>query len=163
MPNYVDKAIFHDLLMSYKLRKSRKVYNQIGRIFIEIAQRFSRYPRFINYSSDLKAEMESSSLYVMCKYMDNYDPKKGDPFSYFTMFCYNCCLQVVYQFYKDRDMFTSYTFLENLDDNFTSKDLMRKYKELPKTVEGDLKSLLKDIEDIDKIEIPDCKKESDDE
>jgi hypothetical protein len=155
MPNYVDKDEFRILLAKYKKTKSKKLYNQIGKIFISIAERFSRYPRFINYSADIKMDSKSDSIFYMIKYMDNYDEKKGDPFSYFTMYAYNAFLMNVYKFYKTRDMFESYTFIENMDDDFMSRDLMKKYKEIPKIVQGDLKALLKDIEDIDKIQVKD--------
>jgi DNA-directed RNA polymerase subunit RPC12/RpoP len=189
MPNYVDNKDFLNLILQYKKRKTKKVANQIGRIFINIATNYIRSPCFVNYSTDLKQDMLSSAIFFMWKYLDGYrlyfcssckhkwmdESKKcpncnsqniiyrDNPLAYYTSFAFNAYLQILNEWHKQKEIFTSYTFLENLDDNFSSKDLMRKYKEIPKVVTGNIKELLKEIEEVDKLELPDCKKESEEE
>ena len=81
---YVDNKKFHSYLVEYKATGSRKAYNEIGKIFLMIAQRHLTKSCFINYSDDRKEEMIGNSVLRMCKNISSFNTEKKDPFGYFT-------------------------------------------------------------------------------
>lgn len=99
MAIYVNNKEFHGHLTEYKLNNSRKSYNEIGKIFLLIAQRLLNKSCFINYSDDRKEEMIGNAVLRMCKNIDSFDLEKKDPFSYFTTVATN----EVYQFINNQN------------------------------------------------------------
>jgi DNA-directed RNA polymerase specialized sigma24 family protein len=114
--NYIKNKDFHALLKEYFSTKSRKAYNEIGKNFVLIAKNYLNKPMFINYSEDRKEEMVSDAVYIMTKYMKNYDPEKyNNPLAYFTSFAHNANLQLIKKYKKRSDMFVSLDLTENVD------------------------------------------------
>lgn len=112
MALYVDNKMFHHLLVEYKETQSRKAYNEIGKIFLMIAQRFLNKANFINYSDDRKEEMVSNAVLRMCKKIDSFDTMKKDPFSFFTEVTKNEILQFINDQNKRDKVFVTFTQLQ---------------------------------------------------
>lgn len=95
--NYIDKVVFYNELKKHKeVCKQCKKNNQdepmlpnyIGECFILIANKFSNYPKFINYS--YKDEMILDGIEHCMKYWRSFDVDKYDnPFAYFTKIMYH--------------------------------------------------------------------------
>ena len=109
MANYVDNKHFHKLLVEYKETGSRKAYNEIGKIFLMIAQRHLNLGCFMNYSEDRKEEMIGNSVLRMCNKINSFDLTKKEPFSYFTEVTKNEVRQFLNK-QKDKDtLFINFT------------------------------------------------------
>ena len=124
---YVNNKDFHRYLVEYKETGSRKSYNEIGKIFMLIAQRFLNKSCFINYSEDRKEEMVGNAVLRMCKNIASFNLEKKDPFSYFTTVTTN----EVYQFIngqKDRDKLFI-TFSEHEHEQLRKNINERKFEE----------------------------------
>lgn len=117
MANYIDNDEFLNEIIEYRKTGSKKYYNKIGEKFQLIARNFLNSPKFINYTVDRKAEMESDAVYFMLKYMKNYKTDRPNPFSYFTMIAYNSFLQNIKKYKIRSKMFTSLDFNENIEYN----------------------------------------------
>jgi len=113
--HYVDNKEFLEILRKYDKTGSRKYYEKLGVIFQKIARNFLNKPNFINYTPDRKAEMESDAVFVMLKYMKNFDLTRTNPFSYFTMIAYNSFVQNIKKYKTKQNLFVSLDFNENLD------------------------------------------------
>lgn len=108
MAVYVNNKEFHRYLLDYKNTGNRKSYNEIGKIFLLIAQRLLNKSCFINYSDDRKEEMIGNAVLRMCKNINGFDLEKRDPFAFFTTVATN----EVYQFINNQNerdrVFTSF-------------------------------------------------------
>lgn len=115
MAKYVNNKKFNALLKEYEETQDKKVFNEIGKIFLLISQNLLNKTNFINYSQDRKEEMVSDATYFMTKYVDRYDTDKKNPFSYFTRVAYNAFLQNINDYNKRDDMFKPIEYIENFD------------------------------------------------
>ena len=95
MAIYVDNKKFHEMLIEYKETKSRKIFNQIGKIFLLIAQRMLNKANFINYTQDRKDEMISDATFLMTKYINSFDTTLKNPFAYFSQCCFHACVKYI--------------------------------------------------------------------
>jgi hypothetical protein len=146
--NYVNNEDFRNLLIKAKQKRTRKVMNDIGRIFIDITERYIRTPCFINYTDDIKNEMKSTAIFYMIKYFDRYDETKLNPLAYFTQIAFHGFLQILNQFHKNNDIYISLNFIENLDE-LNGKEIVKRYREIPKSADGNLQKILEDLEKVD--------------
>lgn len=122
MANYVNNAQFHQLLVDYKKTGSRKTYNEIGKIFLIIAERMLHKLNFINYSYDRKCEMTSLACLYMIRYLNNYNPLiSTNPFSYFSQYAFNAYLQVIATHKKRDETFLSIENSTNKDNVYASE------------------------------------------
>jgi hypothetical protein len=121
MSNYCNDKEFLELIKEYQRTKSKKLHNEIARIFISIAEGYLRKSSFINYTEDRKKEMISDSTYYMCKKIDTYDTTREKPFPYFTSFVKNAVNQYLNERNKYNSMFTSIEYLENFNDRESDK------------------------------------------
>ena len=92
--HYVNNAMFTQLLIDYyndpDSRLGKKRYEQIGNIFLMLANRVASAANFSGYTSDIKEEMVQNAIFTMIKNLDKYDHDKYDnPFSYFTTIAIN--------------------------------------------------------------------------
>jgi len=115
MAEYVNNKEFHSLLKEYRLTKSKKTYEQIGKIFLLIARNLLNKSNFINYTQDRKDEMVSDAVYYMCRYVDKFDVERKNPFAYFTMIARNAFLQSINDYSKKDSMFTSIEYIDNCE------------------------------------------------
>lgn len=95
----------------------RKTKEKLGAIFLKIIQGVSRMPEFNNKSVSytLKEDMKSEGIWIMYNYVNRYDSRKTNPFSYFTEMAKNAFrhqrdLDKTYQ-----DRFKGTDHLENMD------------------------------------------------
>lgn len=116
MANYVENKEFSELLIDYSNTKNRKSYQTIGKIFQKITENIIRMPSFVNYPLSLKQDMVSDALYLMVRYLDRFDISRDNPFSYFTMICFNAYLLNIKRYYLHNDRYLSLDFIDNLDD-----------------------------------------------
>lgn len=99
--HYINNKDFLDALIEYqadvKLKvdageKKPYVTDYIARCFLQIAQRLSYRPNFINYT--YKDDMISDGLENCLAYMHNFNPdKSNNPFAYFTQIIYYAFLR----------------------------------------------------------------------
>jgi hypothetical protein len=117
---YVNNQKFLELLKEYSKTHDRKTYNEIGKIFLKIAQNILNRPSFINYSTDRHQDMISSACLLMVKYMKNFDVKQYNPFAYFSQICFMAFLQYLNDQNKRDAVFVS---LEKLYGHLSLKNL----------------------------------------
>jgi len=84
--HYIDNEQLLKLLRQYKKTKDKGVSEELGQAFKLIVDRLSYSRQYINYTEEWKNEMKSDALFNCCRYLDNFDEKKGkNAFAYFTM------------------------------------------------------------------------------
>lgn len=88
---YIDNGKFYSLVKEYLRQKPpRQITEELGDMFILLANNIARRKEYINYSEDWKNEMKSDALYYCTKYADRFNPKKYDnPHAYFSMISIN--------------------------------------------------------------------------
>ena len=94
--HYIDNKVFYAEMVKWKKewKKAKKanlplppVTDYIGRCFLNIAERLSYRPNFINYP--YRDEMFGDGIENCLMYAANFNPKKSkNPFSYFTQIIY---------------------------------------------------------------------------
>lgn len=92
MAHYINNKKFLEEISLYREKvieskeqgtKKPRLPNYIGECFLQIAERLSRKPNFINYP--FRDEMKSDGIENCVLYVDNFDPaKSSNPFAYFT-------------------------------------------------------------------------------
>ena len=117
MAIYVNNAEFYALLVEYNETGSRKAYNEIGKIFLLIAQRMLNKPSFLNRTDDRKQEMVSDATMLCVRYIKSFNTKYTNPFAYFSQIAYNSFRNYVNLEKEHAELFTSIEYL-------TSKDSM---------------------------------------
>lgn len=98
-----------------RLKRVDRYKNILGRSFLKITEGLCKKPCFINYDQSRKQEMMSDATYFMTIYIDRYNCERDNPFAYFTQIAYNAFLQNINRVNKNREMFTSLNYIENLD------------------------------------------------
>ena len=111
---YVNNAEFQQHLVHYFAHKDRASNEKIGKIFMTIAQRILHKPCFINYTPDRKDDMISDATYFMVKYMNSYDPARGNPFAFFSQIAFNGFRQNINKVKKRSAIFVPLTYLDNV-------------------------------------------------
>jgi hypothetical protein len=123
MANYVNNKQFRKLLSEYKITKDKKIYNEIGKIFLLIATRHLNKTHFIGYTQDRKNEIISDAVYSMCRYIDKYDEKiSTNAFSYFTEYAKNSTLLYLNNRKKYDEFFKSIDYIESIDSESVNLD-----------------------------------------
>lgn len=99
--HYVDNKQLYTVILDYKQQLNDALANEqpkpqipdyVGKCILQIAQRLSTKPNFINYS--YREEMISDGIENCISYFDNFDPSKSDnPFAYFTQIIYYAFLR----------------------------------------------------------------------
>ena len=117
---YCKNSDFLKMLKKYEQTKDRRTKNEIGKTFVQIAERFLRKASFVDYTEDRKKEMVSDATYYMWRFIGNFDLTQKNPFSFFT----TIVKHAVYQYLNDRKkydaMFTCVDyvdFFKKHDDN----------------------------------------------
>lgn len=117
--HYVDNKQLYTVIIDYKARveeakKQNKPKPQIpdyvGLCILQIANRLSTKPNFINYS--YREEMISDGIENCISYFDNFDPSKSDnPFAYFTQIIYFAFLRRIQK--EKKQVYTKHKIAEN--------------------------------------------------
>lgn len=131
--NYVDNKRFFELMKQYKEMKAQaeengtqrpRIPEEIGSIFILIAERLSSRYNFYQYS--YKDEMVSDGILNAVEAIDNFNPDFGfNPFSYFTQIMYWAFVRRIKIEKKSRTTITNMMFdIDHFEvqdhDNFQS-------------------------------------------
>ncbi len=154
--HYVDNKQLYAVILEYKrnveeAKKENKpkpmIPNYVGECVLQIANRLSTKPNFINYS--YREEMICDGIENCVSYFDNFDPSKSDnPFAYFTQIIYYAFLRRIQKekkqvYIKHKTAEHSMLFNELVDmgdnddvtftiqefDNETISDFMRSFEE----------------------------------
>jgi len=104
--NYVDPIEFRDQIVEYY--KTGIIPDKLATAIQEIATRLSFRPNFINYT--YREEMVGDALVKMVKALveQKFDPKKGNPFSYFTKIAFHAFCKRIKGEKKQRQTITEY-------------------------------------------------------
>lgn len=99
--HYVDNKQLFAVIVEHKAnialaieenRPPPVIPDYVGKCILQIAQRLSTKPNFVNYS--YRDEMISDGIENCISYFDNFDPSKSDnPFAYFTQIIYYAFLR----------------------------------------------------------------------
>lgn len=119
MAVYVENEKLLNLLIEYKNTGNKRAYNEIGKMFLLIAEKFLNRLSFINYTEDRKYEMISEATYIMCRYITKFDVSKTQPFAYFTQICKNAVLQYIKERKKIDETFKSIEYIDHLDNQLS--------------------------------------------
>jgi DNA-directed RNA polymerase specialized sigma24 family protein len=77
-----------------KYKETGKISNELGEMFVKIAENLSNRPNFIGYT--WKEEMIGEAVLTCIKYSKNFDPDKStNPFGYISRFCYNAFVEYI--------------------------------------------------------------------
>lgn len=117
--HYVDNKQLYFTIIDYKSRveeakKQNKpkpvIPDYVGLCILQIANRLSTKPNFINYS--YREEMISDGIENCISYFDNFDPTKSDnPFAYFTQIIYYAFLRRIQK--EKKHVYTRHKLAEN--------------------------------------------------
>ncbi len=119
--HYVDNQLFFEEMCKWKklvieaeeVEDPRPpVTEYIGTCFMEIAERLSHRPNFINY--EYREEMVGDGIENCLMYAHNFNPEKSkNPFSYFTQIIYYAFLRRIQK--EKKQMYVKYKLIEELD------------------------------------------------
>lgn len=117
--HYVDNKQLYTVIIDYKNRVAEAKKNNldkpqipdyVGLCILQIANRLSTKPNFINYS--YREEMISDGIENCISYFDNFDPSKSDnPFAYFTQIIYYAFLRRIQK--EKKQVYTKHKIAEN--------------------------------------------------
>ncbi len=117
--HYVDNKQLYTVIIDYKNRVAEAKKNNfdkpqipdyVGLCILQIANRLSTKPNFINYS--YREEMISDGIENCISYFDNFDPAKSDnPFAYFTQIIYFAFLRRIQK--EKKQVYTKHKIAEN--------------------------------------------------
>ena len=115
---YVNNKDFQLSLIEYfdsKNEERRKQLKEtIGKIFLIISERILNKPCFINYTKDRKDDMVSDATFFMVKYVDRYDPTRGNPFAFFSQIAFNAFRQNINKVKKRTNLFVPLNYIDNV-------------------------------------------------
>ena len=119
--NYVNNADFLQAMIEYRemVQQADKEGNQrpvvpvyIGKCILQIANRLSHKPNFINYS--FREEMISDGIENCLQYIDNFNPEKSNnPFAYFTQIIYFAFLRRIEK--EKKNLYVKYKLTEQMN------------------------------------------------
>ena len=119
--NYVNNADFLQAMIEYRemVQQADKDGNQrpvvpvyIGKCILQIANRLSHKPNFINYS--FREEMISDGIENCLQYIDNFNPEKSNnPFAYFTQIIYFAFLRRIEK--EKKNLYVKYKLTEQMN------------------------------------------------
>lgn len=112
------QIVFEDKI--YTSESLAKVYdrvnNEVGKLYVKVAEGMMKRPNFINYPPDQKTEMISDALYFMTRAGERYDVNYPNPFAYFSQITFNSFLQSIKNMKKRISTFVCVDHLENFDN-----------------------------------------------
>jgi len=116
--NYINNPDFLQAMIEYRnmVREAEQnskprpiVPTYIGKCIMQIANRLSHKPNFINYS--FREEMISDGIENCLQYIDNFDPdKSNNPFAYFTQIIYFAFLRRIEK--EKKNLYVKYKVTE---------------------------------------------------
>jgi len=158
---YVDNKHFLKLILAHKkaIKSAEKkglpkprIPEEIGKIFLMMAEKICGRYNFCNYSHEWLQEMQSDGLLHCIKYICNFDPKKSkNPFGFFSQILYFTYVnriksekkQSAIRFQSIEKAILSGVFSKELDDpRKVFSDMMRNREEkkaLEKTPDPEVK------------------------
>jgi DNA-directed RNA polymerase specialized sigma subunit len=117
--HYVDNKEFLRYMMAFKEETKiaredgdpdPRVPDDIGKIFMSIANRLSYKSNFINYA--FREDMISDGIENCIQYIHNFNPEKSkNPFAYFTQIIYYAFLRRIQK--EKKQLYVKYKSLEN--------------------------------------------------
>ena len=121
--HYVDNAVFFEEMCKWKklvieaseMDEPRPpITEYIGTCFMEIAERLSHRPNFINY--EYREEMVGDGIENCLMYAHNFNPEKSkNPFSYFTQIIYYAFLRRIEK--EKKQNYIKFKILETAEDS----------------------------------------------
>jgi hypothetical protein len=86
-----------------RYKETGKISNELGEMFVKIAENLSNRPNFIGYT--WKEEMIGEAVLTCIKYSKNFNPDKSkNPFGYISRFCYNAFVEYIKKQKKHGDI-----------------------------------------------------------
>ena len=126
--NYVNNADFLQAMIEYRdsvreaeaNKKPRPIVpTYIGKCIMQIANRLSHKPNFINYS--FREEMISDGIENCLQYIDNFNPDKSkNPFAYFTQIIYFAFLRRIEK--EKKNLYVKYKLTEEVNVHQQTSD-----------------------------------------
>jgi hypothetical protein len=117
--HYVDNKQLQEVMVEYKTAvleaeekglPAPRVPEYVGECVLQIANRLSTKPNFINYS--YREEMISDGIENCMCYINNYDPfEYSNPFAYFTQIIYYAFLRRIQK--EKKQLYVKHKALEN--------------------------------------------------
>lgn len=74
---------------------------RLGRMFMEMANRYLGSPNFVQYTREMKQDMASMAVARMLKSLPRYNFDFGNPFAYFTQIAWACAMTYLTRYYND--------------------------------------------------------------
>lgn len=98
--------------------KANKLKEEIATIFVKIVSGIMSTYEFNNVEVDysMRMDMQSEALWDMNLYIDRFDTRLKNPFSYFTEIAKNACRRMKESNKQWRYKFQTVDFSDNLDD-----------------------------------------------
>ena len=117
--NYVNNKTFLEYLVTYKTSPNQKLFNELGKIFLRIAQRYITKPKFMGYSKDRQDEMVSDAcMFMITSGIRDFDPAiSTNAFSYFTQVSHNSFLQHINKTKLRESRCSNLNYIDKLEES----------------------------------------------
>jgi len=104
--------------------KVKQIEAELAQMFYQIIDGLILVPEFNNSKIPfwLKSDMKSQGIWTMYSYIERYDVRKTNPFSYFTEIAKNGFRKVKDEYNLQQTRCTSSDFSENLDNEFADSN-----------------------------------------
>jgi hypothetical protein len=97
------------------MKRYDRVNNEIGKLYVKVADGMMKRPNFINYPPDQKIDMISDALFYMTRAGERYDVNKANPFAYLSQITFNSFLLSIKNMKKRIATVVCVDHLENFD------------------------------------------------
>lgn len=87
----------------------------LGATFLAISKGRISTPQFLKFTHYDRDEMVSNATFTMLRYVDRFDCRKTNPFSYFTQTAFHAFVAYINELNKYENVHKSIDYLENLD------------------------------------------------
>ncbi len=102
-----------------RTKELRKVKESIATMFSLIIDGVLTLPEFNNQNMNqyplLKSDMKSDAMWTTYNYIDRFDTRRKNPFSYFTEMAKNACRQKKDEFFTNQLRYPSLEHIENME------------------------------------------------
>lgn len=109
---YVDGIKFDETTLN---KHYERLNNEIGQLYVKVADGMMKRPNFINYPPDQKIDMISDALFYMNRAGERYDINKANPFAYLSQITFNSFLLSIKNMKKRISQVVCVDHLENFD------------------------------------------------
>lgn len=123
-----------------KFKKTKIMSNELGQMFMDIANKLSGHSYFRYYNNNVKDELISCAIHRMVQYAHRFDARrtKSNAFAYFTQIAWNEFVKTCKKHYKQINLKNNIAnnYLSQLEGNDKLCDYVYLKKQLNEMIES---------------------------